>query len=138
MNKLEAVDTDALREALTEASSAKAAKRLMIAIAYADGVRVDTLSERYGIPRATVYSWLDRFEQETIEKAIEDESRPGRPPKLNDSQREQLLDDLEQSPTEFGYKMTDWSPALVKNHVEQVYETSYSLGHIRRLLRESQ
>ena len=136
MNKLEDVDTAALREALTDASSAKAAKRLMIAIAYSDGVRVDTISERYGIPRATVYSWLDRFEQETIEKAIEDESRPGRPPKLSDSQREQLFADLARSPTEFGYEMTEWSPELVKNHTEQVYETSYSLGHIRRLLRE--
>ena len=137
MNKLEDVDPAALRDALTDASGAKAAKRLMIAIAYADGVRVDTLSERYGIPRATVYSWLDRFEQEPVEEAIEDESRPGRPPKLSDSQREQLLADLAQSPTEFGYETTEWSPKLVKNHVEQVYETSYSLGHIRRLLKKS-
>ena len=66
MNKLEDVDTDALRDALGKASSAKAAKRLMIALAYADGVRVETLSERYDIPRATVYSWLDRFEHHSI------------------------------------------------------------------------
>ena len=135
MNKLEDIDTTALREALSDASNAKAAKRLMIALAYADGVRDDTLSKRYGIPRATVYSWLDRFEQETIKEAIEDESRPGRPPKLSDSQREQLFAELAQSPTEFGYEPTEWSPEIVKNHIEQVYETSYSLGHIRRLLR---
>ena len=61
-NKLKEVDGDTLRDALGEASSAKAAKRLMIALAYADGVRVETLSERYDIPRATVYSWLDHFE----------------------------------------------------------------------------
>ena len=56
MNKLEDVDMVALRETLRDASNAKATKRLMIALAYADRVRVDTLSERYGIPRATVYS----------------------------------------------------------------------------------
>ena len=137
MNKLEDVDTTALREALSDASIPKAAKRLMVALAYADGVRVDTLSERYGIPRATVYSWFDRFEQKPIDEAIEDESRPGRPPKLSDSQREQLLADLAQSPTEFEYEMTDWSPELVKSHIEQVYDISYSLGHIRRLIRKS-
>ena len=65
-NKLEDVDADTLRDALGKASSAKAAKRLMIALAYADGVRVETLSERYDIPRATVYSWLDRFEQQSM------------------------------------------------------------------------
>ena len=138
MNKLENVDTAALRESLSEAPTAKAAKRLMIALAYADGVRVDTLSDRYGIPRTTVYSWLDRFLFEPIEEAVEDESRPGRPPKLSDSQREQLLADLAQSPTEFGYESAEWSPELVRIHLENVYETSYSLGHVRRLIRNSQ
>ena len=47
MNKLGYVDSAALRDALPDASSVKAAKRLMIALAYAYGVRVDTLSERY-------------------------------------------------------------------------------------------
>jgi site-specific recombinase XerD len=42
MNKLEDVDIDALRDALADASSVKAAKRLMIALAYADGVRVES------------------------------------------------------------------------------------------------
>jgi pectin methylesterase-like acyl-CoA thioesterase len=56
MNKLANEDTDALQAALDAASNPKAGKRLMIALAYADGVRVETLSERYDIPRATVYS----------------------------------------------------------------------------------
>jgi transposase len=97
------VDTKALQAALDSASSPKAVKRLMIALAYADGVRVETLSERYGIPRATVYSWLDRFEHQSIHEAIVDESQPGRPSKLDASQRAQLSTDLAESPIEMGY-----------------------------------
>jgi transposase len=137
MNKLEDVNADALRDALGEAASAKAAKRLMIALAYADGVRVETLSERYGIPRATVYSWLDRFEHQSISDAIEDESRPGRPPKLDAPQREQLSDDLVGSPAELGYDASKWTPELAQSHIERVYDVTYSLGHVRRLFRES-
>ena len=103
MNKFEAVDTDALRETLREAATAKAVKRLIITLEYADGVRVDTLSDRYGIPRATVYSWFDQFEYQSISEAIENDSRPGRPAKLDASQREQLLDDLRESPKELRY-----------------------------------
>ena len=136
MNKLEAVDTDALREALREAATAKAAKRLMVALAYADGVRVETLSDRYGIPRATVYSWLDRFENQSISEATKDDSRPGRPSKLDASQREQLLDDLRESPKELGYDALRWSPELAQHHIEREYDVTYSLGHVRRLLRE--
>ena len=136
MNKLEAVDPDALRGVLADVSNAKATKRLMVALAYADGVRVETLSERYGIPRATVYSWLDRFEHQSISEAIEDESRPGRPAKLDASQREQLRDDLRGPPAEVGYDALDWSPELAQHHIEQAYDVTYSTGHVRRLLRE--
>jgi transposase len=137
MNKLEDVDAGALRDALGKASSAKAAKRLMIALAYADGVRVETLSERYDIPRATVYSWLDRFEHQSISEAITDESRPGRPSKLDASQRERLFNDLGNSPAEVGYEASEWTPELAQSHIEQAYDVTYSLGHVRRLLRES-
>ena len=136
MNKLTEVNVDDLQAALATASTPKATKRLMIALAYADGVRVETLSERYDIPRATVYSWLDRFEQQSTSEAITDESRPGRPSKLDAPQREQLSDDLAGSPAELGYDASEWTPERVQSHIEQTYGVTYSLGHVRRLLRE--
>lgn len=135
MNKLDDVDTDALRDALAEAPTAKAAKRLMVAIAYAKGIRVETLSDRYGIPRATVYSWLDRFETRPINEAVADESRPGRPPRLDETQRRQVVADLSRPPTESGYDESEWSPDLFQRHLERAYETIYSPGHARRLFR---
>lgn len=136
MNKFEDIDVDALRNALGKVSSAKAIKRLIIAPAYADGVRGETLSERHSIPRATVYSWLDRFESQSISDAIENESRPGRPPKLNASQRERLSTDLAEPSIKLGYDAPDWSPELAQSHIEQRYGVAYSLGHVRRLLRK--
>ena len=79
MNKLAEVDAEELQAAFATVQTAKATKRLMAALAYADGVRVETLSERYDIPRATVYSWLNHFEHQSISKAITDES-PARTP----------------------------------------------------------
>jgi transposase len=136
MNKLEAVNTDTMRESLADASTAKAVKRLMIALAYADGVGVETLSERYDIPRATVYSWLDRFEQQSISEAVKDESRPGRPSKFAASQRDQLSDELAESPAKLGYDTPEWTPEHAQHHIEQTYGVTYSLGHVRRSLRE--
>jgi transposase len=109
----------------------------MIALAYADGVRVETLSERYDIPRATVYSWLDQFEHQPIAEAVKDESRPGRPSKLDAPQREHLSKDLANSPAEVGYEESEWTPKLAQRHIERTYDVTYSLGHVRRLLRES-
>lgn len=108
----------------------------MIAFVYADRVRVETLSDRYGIPRASVYSWLDRFEHQPISDPIEDDSRPGRPSELEIPNREKLLDDLRKSPRKLGCDASDWSPELAEHHIEEKYDATYSLEHICRLLRE--
>ncbi|WP_129115533.1 helix-turn-helix domain-containing protein [Halegenticoccus tardaugens] len=136
MSKLADVDADAIREALGAASEAKPAKRLMVALAYKDGVAVSTLSKRYGIPRSTVYYWLDRFENESIEDAIEDEKRPGRPRKLSAVEQEVIRGDLGKPPAEHGYDAAEWTPVLLREHIERRTGVSYSLGHTRRLLSE--
>lgn len=137
MSKLEHVDPEALRRALADATSAKAVKRLMIALAYRDGVPVTTLTDRYGIARSTLYYWLDRFEDEPIEAAIEDEPRPGRPAELTADERTELARHLADTPGEYGYDPAEWTPRLVRDHIEREFGVSYSLGHVRRLLREA-
>jgi transposase len=136
MAKLDDLDVDELKEALADADGSKATKRLMVALAYKDGVPVSEMEDRYAIPRSTLYYWLDRFEKYSVEDAIEDETRPGRPPKLDSSDRESLRSDLDASPDEFGYDESSWTPELVRDHIERVYGTSYSEGHVRRLLRQ--
>ena len=136
MNKLDSVDSDALRETLAETTDPKAVKRLMIALAYYDGVSVDTLSERHGIARSTIYSWLDRFEEDSIADAIQDEHRSGRPPLLTEQEREQLTQTLQSPPIEFGFSQDSWTPNLIQEYIQQKYGASYSLGHIRRLVRQ--
>lgn len=136
MNKLDGVDAGALRRTLDEVTDAKAAKRLMVALAYKNDTRVDTLSEWYGIPRSTLYSWLDRFETRPIDEAIRDEHRPGRPPKLAAGQRADLERTLRRAPGAFGFEESSWTPDLLRRYVEQRFGVAYSLGHSRRLLRE--
>lgn len=108
----------------------------MIALAYCDAVSVETLSERYGIPRSTVYSWLDRFENEPIAEAIRDEHRPGRPARLTEQERKQLARALQLRPAAFGFSDKSWTPELVQEYIRQQYHVSYSLGHVRRVIRE--
>jgi transposase len=136
MGKLEDVDPDDLRAALSDAETAKAAKRLMVALSYVDGVAADEIASRYGIPRSTVYYWLDRFESEPIEEAVLDEPRPGRPTKLADEEWSDLRAQLDAEPTDFGHDADEWTPAVVRDHIETQFDVSYSEGHVRRLLRE--
>lgn len=137
MSKLDGVSRDALREELDAVETAKAAKRLMVALAYKDGVSVSTLSERYGIPKSTLYYWLDRFASEPVAEAIEDDDRPGRPTKLDDADREAVFAALGESPDDHGFDAARWTPELVREFIEREFGVSYSLGHVRRLIRQS-
>lgn len=137
MGKLDHRSAAALRNALSDAETAKAATRLMVALAYKDGVPVTTLSERYGIPASTLYYWLNRIAEEQIAEAITDEPRPGRPPALDPAQRDALAAHLGDSPREQGYEAAEWTAALLRRHIQAEFDVEYSLGHVRRLLRES-
>lgn len=136
MNKLADVDPDALRAALDDADDAKTAKRLMIALAYQDGTAVGTLSDRYGIPKSTIYYWLDRFDDRPIPEAVEDEDRPGRPSKLDADERDELARAVTQPPSEHGLEDGEWTPEALQAFIEREFDVSYSLGHVRRLLRD--
>lgn len=136
MGKLKGIAAADLRTALADATDHKAVRRLMVALAYEDGEPVDRLSARYGIPRSTLYYWLDRFEERGIDGALADEPRPGRPPKLNEDARDGLNADLDAPPAEFGYEVAEWTPDLARRHLEREYGVEYSTGHVRRLLRE--
>jgi len=137
MDKLDGVTLADLREQLDAAESPKAIKRLMIAIAYKDGVPVSTLSERYGVPESTLYYWLDRIDDKPIAEAVEDDDRPGRPAELDEHDREELFDALADSPEEHGVDAASWTPDAVREFIEREFGVSYSLGHVRRLIRES-
>lgn len=134
MGLLESVSTTALRGALDRATGAKAAKRLMVAIAYKDGVDVETLSERYGIPESTIYYWFDRFEDAPIDEAIVDEQRPGRPPKLSADQRATVAEWVRASPRDQGLDAEEWTADLLRERIHETFGVSYSVGHVRRLL----
>jgi len=137
MDKLDGVSFPTLRDQLDAAESAKATKRLMVAIAYKDGVSVSVLSERYGVPESTLYYWLDRIAQKPLSEAVEDDDRPGRPSELTDDEREAVFDALADDPAAYGFEASSWTPELVRKLIEREYGVSYSLGHVRRLIRDA-
>lgn len=136
MRKLRDVDEDGLMAAFQGVSDGKAAKRLTMAIAYLDGESVATLSDRYEIPRSTIYAWLDRFEEESIVSALRDETGPGRPPELEPQEFVQLASDIADGPSSRGFDADEWTAKLLQTHISAAYGVEYSKGHARRLLRQ--
>lgn len=136
MAKLDSVSADDLRGALDAADGRKQLLRLVVTLNYKHGVDVDDIAAMYGVPGRTVYNWLDRFEGASVAAAVRDESRPGRPSRLDAADRRRLADHLARSPADAGYDAAVWTPSLVRQHVERSFGVAYSRRHARRLLDE--
>ena len=126
-----------VREQLTDETDPKAIKRLTVAREYLEGLFPADIEEKYGWNRQTIYNWLDRFEERGFEAALYDDSRPGRPPELNDEQFEQFAATVHDPPQEVGYDEPAWSPALAQQYLLETFDIAFSRRHIRRLMHEA-
>ncbi len=136
MDHLEDISLEDLKRALDRVEEKKPAMRLLAAIAYKNGVTQTELAEWYGVQRRTIYSWLKRLEDPTIENAVRDAHRSGRPRKLTEEQRDSLELALHRPPEAFGDAVA-WTPELVRRYVRDRFGIDYSLPSCRRLMKEA-
>jgi transposase len=134
MGRLSNITLEELHEVREQTDGGVPRERVLAAIGRKQGDTLARLAERHDVVEKTIRNWLDRFAEEPIEQAPYDEQRPGRPPKLEDDQRNQLFEQLQNPPTELGYEQQVWSTPLLLHHVKETYGVEYSAGHARKLL----
>ena len=137
MAHLDEISVEELEHALNNVEVNKPTQRLTAAIAYKHGVTQTELAEWYGVQRRTIYSWLKRFETEPLEQAVQDDHRSGWPRKLTEKQQNQLEQILHQPPTEAGIDAPAWTPALLREFLEETFDIEYSIPSCRRLMKEA-
>ncbi|MFH5800527.1 helix-turn-helix domain-containing protein [Haladaptatus sp. CMAA 1911] len=120
------VSTSELQKALEDVDDVYATKRLMVAIAYKQGVSQTDLAEWYGLSRKTIYNWLQRFEEEPAREAARNKARPGRPPKLDREEQRELSQLLCESPANAGYDAAEWNIPLVQRLLNEEFDVTYS------------
>lgn len=137
MIELDDVPVADLQRTLDTVGEKRPALRLVVALNYKHGLTQTEIAEQYGIARKTVYNWLSRFESRSIDAAIYDDDRSGRPPKFSEAQRRSFEALLQQPPESVGYDEAAWTPALVQRLVTETFDVEYSVPHLRRLMREA-
>lgn len=134
MKRRSQLSTEELKEKLADVDGKKPALRLIVAINYKEGISQTTIANWYGLSRKTIYNWLHRLDSEPLDRALHDESSPGRPPKLDDCEATQLETILKQAPTEVGYDASEWTPELVGHYIEETFGIEYSIRSLRRII----
>jgi len=83
----------------------------------------------------TVEKWVARF-REDGEKALVVDASDGRPPKLDQQQREQLKQALLECPTKHGFATQAWTCPRVGALIKQLFDVQYHPDHVSKLLRK--
>lgn len=135
MGKIDHVDVTDLEEALDRREEKRETMRLLTAIIYKRGPSVPMIAEWLDIREATIYRWFDRLEEESIEMAIRDRPREGRPPKLSETQREQFRAAVRGPPSDAGFDEPAWSPEIAREFLNDRFDVDYTERHVQRMLK---
>ena len=78
---LDTVTLEELQDQLDEAESKEASQRLMVAIAYKQGLTEADIAEWYGFPEEDLTEWFEEFESKSVDEVVDEIERfemPGR------------------------------------------------------------
>lgn len=135
MGKIEHVDVTELEAALDRVDGKKETIRLLTAIIYKRGPSVPMIAEWLNVREGTIYRWFDRLEEESIETAIQDRPREGRPSKLSQTQRETFRSAVREPPSEVGFDAPAWSPETAREFLNERFDVDYTKRHVQRMLK---
>lgn len=136
MARLEDVPVEDLEATLVDLEGYREARRLIAAIMYKRGPSVPMLAEWLAVREATIYRWFDRLEDESVDTAIRDEPRPGRPSKLTSEQWTRFRQAVAEPPDAAGYDAPEWTTELARRYLSDAFDVEYSRRHVRRLVDE--
>ncbi|WP_246988871.1 IS630 family transposase [Halorientalis marina] len=137
MARLENVSVEELEAALEEATGKRETKRLLVAIIYKRGPSAPMIAEWLDTREQTIYRWFGRLEEEPISEAVQDRQRSGRPPKLDDSDRAEFQEAVQNPPSEAGYDQPAWTTELARQFLLDEFDVEYSRRHVQRLLKDA-
>jgi len=96
------------------------------------------IAEKHGVTPSAISKWKSTLEEEGIEglKSTTGEGNQGPEPELDDQDREQLVELLEEGAQAHGWETDLWTSKRVAALIEDKFDIDYTPRHCSRILRE--
>lgn len=96
-------------------------------------MRQAEIAHHLGVTEAAVSKWKRQLEEEGSQ-ALQARKATGRPPKLDDDAKAELVQKLEEGATAAGFPTEQWTQARVKKMIKREFGVVYHQNYISRLL----
>ena len=98
------------------------------------GKKLAEVAEAVGVSMSSVKRWKKAVRRGGLD-ALRAKPIPGRPPRLKERQRRQLVKTLSAGPLKSGYSTDLWTCARVAEVIERRFGVRFHPGHVWKLLR---
>ena len=139
MNRREIANKDsiilAIQNALNDSEEAKYYHRLDLVMLAVNGMPIKEIATLYNESPTTICYWTKRVVEQGV-GALKSGGHTGRKPRLSDDLLSQLDNDLQKSPTEFGYDLNLWDGLVLSKHLSDHYSIGIQVRQCQRILRQ--
>src|SRR5947209_13092508 len=125
-----------LEHQLRSTSDTRVYRRTLAVLEVARGRPVAAVARSLGVTRQVVHIWLAAYARDLDPHALADAPRPGRPPVGTPDLRDRLRAALAQPPDRLGYRATDWTVPLLREHLAGRAGVRPSAAALRRWLHD--
>ena len=135
--KLSKARKEKLRKKLNVAEKAgdlALVKRLLSILAIGEGKGISEVATILSVSAEAVRGWVKRFLVGGLRGLVSRKS-PGRPPKLNKTQRKELARLIDAGPAEAGYVGNCWRSPMIQHLIHERFGMMYSVNYISQLLK---
>lgn len=110
-------------------------RRAKSVMRYIEGERVELIAKDYEVTRGSVNRWLQWYEAQGV-AGLQTGKPTGVPSKLNDVQRQKLIELVEAGSLAAGYHSGVWTGPMIGDLIEKQFGVRYHKHNVPRLLHE--
>ena len=112
----------------------KAIKRISALLLLGDDQSVQTVAQRLGVCKQTIYNWVRAFLLRRW-ASLRAHKSSGRPAKLKQAQKQRLGELIDAGPEAAGYDTGCWNSALIQDLIWREFGCLYNVHYLSELLR---
>jgi len=101
-----------------------------------DDESCDSIGALFGNSPRTVSNWIRRINETGDIESLRSKKQSGRPPRLSEEQRKELLSVIQEPPEKHGIASNVWDGKSLSAHIEQRYGVTLKTRACQRLFRQ--
>ena len=125
----------AIQNAHSENGDIKYHHRLDLVMLSINGMPVKEISSLYKESITTIHNWTKKVIEQGVE-SLRTGKHTGRKPRLSAEQLEQIDNDLQKHPTDFGYELNQWDGLVLSRHIADHYDVSLQVRQCQRIMKQ--